>query len=105
MQKLFKKFNLGSISKKLNELNPEISFSLHRDFPKKKLLSRYEFRKRFVKVNSQGGIEGGMCRMIISLIDFSFIRSMVAHRYSTKGPPCYDPPSIFLLDLFRYIDN
>ena len=43
--------------------------------------------------------------MLISLIDFSFIRSIVAHCYSDKGPPCYDPPSLFLLDLFRYIDG
>ena len=43
--------------------------------------------------------------MIASLIDFSFIRSLVAHRYSDKGPPCYDPPSLFLLDLFRHIDD
>ena len=43
--------------------------------------------------------------MIISLIDFSFIRSLVAHRYSPYGPPPYDPPSLFLLDLFRYIDG
>ena len=105
MQKLFKKFNLGNISKKLNALNPEISFSLHQDFPQRELLSRYQFRKRFVKLNSQGGIEGGMCRMITYLIDFSFIRSMVAHRYSAKGSTCYDPPSIFLLDLFRHIDK
>jgi len=41
--------------------------------------------------------------MIISLIDFSFIRSMVAHCYSEISLPCYDPPSLFLLDLFRYI--
>ena len=43
--------------------------------------------------------------MITSLIDFSFIRSLVAHRYSNNGPPCYDPPSLFLLDLFRYVDS
>ena len=43
--------------------------------------------------------------MITSLIDFSFIRSLVAHCYSPKGHPCYDPPTIFLLDLFRYIDS
>jgi len=43
--------------------------------------------------------------MITSLIDFSFIRSLVAERYSPYGPPCYDPPSLFLLDLFRYIDG
>jgi hypothetical protein len=43
--------------------------------------------------------------MITSLIDFSFIRSLVADRYSPFGPPCYDPVSLFLLDLFRYIDG
>ena len=43
--------------------------------------------------------------MITSLIDFSFIRSIVADCYSEYGPPCYDPPSLFLLDLFRYIDG
>jgi len=43
--------------------------------------------------------------MITSLIDFSFIRSLVADCYSPYGPPCYDPPSLFLLDLFRYIDG
>ena len=36
---------------------------------------------------------------------FSFIRSLVAHRHSIKGPPCYDPPSLFLIDLFRYLDG
>lgn len=43
--------------------------------------------------------------MITSLIDFSFIRSLVADCYSQYGPSCYDPPSLFLLDLFRYIDG
>ena len=43
--------------------------------------------------------------MIISLIDFSFVRSLVADCYSAFGPPCYDPPSLFLLDLFRYVDG
>jgi hypothetical protein len=43
--------------------------------------------------------------MISSLIDFSFVRSLVADCYSEYGPACYDPPSLFLLDLFRYIDG
>jgi hypothetical protein len=43
--------------------------------------------------------------MITSLIDFSFIRSLVADAYSFLGPACYDPVSLFLLDLFRYIDE
>ncbi len=43
--------------------------------------------------------------MIVSLIDFSFVRSLTAHRYTIKSPPPYDPPSLFLLELFRYIDR
>ena len=43
--------------------------------------------------------------MVASLIDFSFIRSLVANCYSPYGPPSYDPPSLFFLDLFRYIDG
>jgi hypothetical protein len=74
-------------------------------FPGLNLLSNYLFEKRFVKIFPNGDIQGGMCRLIASLIDFSFIRSIVAHRYSDKGPPCYDPPSLFLLDLFRHIDD
>ena len=68
-------------------------------------LSRYRFKKRFVKIFPNGDIRGGMCRMIASLIDFSFIRSLVADCYTTIAPPCYDPPSLFLLDLFRHIDG
>jgi len=79
--------------------------SHQKPFPTLFLLSNYHFKKRFVKIYSNGDIKGGYCRMITSLIDFSFIRSLVSHRYSEKGPPCYDPPSLFLLDLFRYIDG
>jgi hypothetical protein len=43
--------------------------------------------------------------MIISLIDFTFVRSLVADAYSIFGPPCYDPVTLFLLDLFRYVDD
>ena len=69
------------------------------------LLSTYRFKKRFVRIYENGHIQGGYCRMITSLIDFSFIRSLVADCYSPYGPPCYDPPSLFLLDLFRHIDS
>jgi len=97
------KYTINTISKKLNEINSNISLSHQKPFPNLHLLSRYRFKKRFVKIFPNGDVQGGMCRMITSLIDFSFVRSLVAHRYTTKAPPCYDPPSLFLLDLFRYI--
>jgi hypothetical protein len=100
-----KKFTIANISRKLNQINPEISLSHQKPFPNLSLLSDYQFKKRFVKILPNGDIQGGYAKMIASLIDFSFIRSLVAHRYSIKGPPCYDPPSIFLTDLFRYMDG
>lgn len=100
-----KKFTIANISKKLNQINHEISLSHKKPFPNLSLLSHYQFKKRFVKILPNGDIQGGYAKMIISLIDFSFIRSLVAHRYSIKGPPCYDPPSLFLIDLFRYLDG
>jgi hypothetical protein len=100
-----KKFTIASVSKKLNKININIALSHQKPFPNLNRLSHYRFKKRFVKILPNGDIKAGMCRMITSMIDFSFIRSLVANRYSNKGPPCYDPPSLFLLDLFRYIDG
>jgi hypothetical protein len=101
----FKKFTISHVSKKLNEINFKISLSHQKPFPNLNFLSNYRFKKRFVKIRPNGDVQGGYTRMITSLIDFSFIRSLVAHCYSEYGPPCYDPPSLFLLDLFRYIDG
>jgi hypothetical protein len=101
----FKKFTIANVSKKLNEININISLSHQKPFPNLNFLSNYRFKKRFVKILPNGDIQGGHTKMITSLIDFSFIRSLVADCYSEYGPPCYDPPSLFLLDLFRYIDG
>jgi hypothetical protein len=100
----FEKFTVANVSKKLNEINLKISLSHQKPFPKTSLLSHYQFKKQFVKIYPDASIQGGYSKMITSLIDFSFIRSLAADCYSPYGPPCYDPPSLFLLDLFRYID-
>jgi hypothetical protein len=99
------KFTIANVSKKLNEINTNISLSHQTAFPNMSLLSAYRFKKRFVRIHQNGDIQGGFCRMLTCLIDFSFIRCLVADCYSPYGPPCYDPPSLFLLDLFRYIDG
>jgi hypothetical protein len=101
----YEKFTIANVSKKLDEINFKISLSHQKPFPQTSLLSNYQFKKQFVKIFPDGSVQGGYPKMITSLIDFSFIRSLVAHRYSPFGPPCYDPPSLFLLDLFRYIDG
>ncbi len=101
----FKKFTIASVAKRLNQININVSLSHQNPFPNLHLLSYYRFKKRFVKIYPNGDIKGGLCRMIASLIDFSFVRSLVADCYATISPPCYDPPSLFLLDLFRFIDD
>ena len=44
-------------------------------------------------------------RLVTSLIDFTFIRSLVANIYSKEGGNCYDPVSLFLCDLFRWLEG
>jgi len=100
-----RRFDIGSISRKLNGINARISVANCALFPCLTLRSYYQFKKRFVKILPKGDIQGGYTRMIISLIDFSFVRSLTAHLYTMKSPPPYDPVSLFLLELFRYIDQ
>jgi hypothetical protein len=100
-----KQFNISSISRDLNGINFKINLEHHLNLPCLVLLSNYCFKKRFVKIMPNGDIQGGFIKMLISLIDFSFVRSLAAPCYSIKSPPVYDPPSIFLLELFRYIDR
>jgi hypothetical protein len=101
----FQKFTISAIAKKLNQVNRNHSALHQKIFPKLNLLSWYIFRKRFVLIDPRGDVEGGYACMIASLIDFTFVRSMAADAYSLFGPPCYDPVTLFLLDLFRHIDD
>lgn len=100
-----RRFDIGSISRKLSGINARISVANSIPFPCLNLLSSYQFKKRFVKILPNGDIQGGFTRMITSLIDFSFFRSLTAHLYTMKSPPPYDPVSLFLLELFRYVDQ
>jgi len=99
------KFTIGNIARRLNKINQNLSAFHLKLFPKPELLSQYIFRKQFVSIDPKGDVQGGYACMITSLIDFSFVRSLAADAYSIFGPPCYDPVTLFLLDLFRYIDD
>ena len=90
-------FAIGNAVKKLNRIRIKIHDKHHRPFPKPEefWLSRYTFKPRHVKIHSDGRIAGGLSRFVTSLIDFSFVRAIVAHKYSFRGQ-AYDPVSIFL---------
>jgi hypothetical protein len=83
------KFTIASIAKNLTKINQNLSASHQYPFPKANLLSQYSFQKRFVFVDPRGDVQGGYACMIISLIDFTFVRSLVADAYSIFGPPCF----------------
>jgi hypothetical protein len=99
-------FEIGSVIRKLNHIHCQISNKHNRPFPKPEAfwLSRYVYERRYIRIHDDGRIEGGLSRFVSSLVDLSFIRSIVADKYSLIGF-AYDPASIFLLDLFRYLEK
>ena len=97
---------MGSIVKKFNSIRVQINAENNRPFPKLQFfwLSGYKYQRRYIKIHPDGRIAGGLSRFVSSLIDFSFIRSIVAHKYNLIGF-AYDPVSLFLLELFRYLEK
>ena len=93
--------------RKLNQIRIAINLQHQQPFPKSKdrLLSHYTFVPRRIKIKTSGEIAGGLSRFVTSLIDFSFVRSITASAYSQKGGHAYDPVSLFLLELFRYLEK
>ena len=93
--------------RKLNEIRIAINLQHQQPFPKSRsrLLSYYCFVPRRIKINPTGEISGGLSRFVTSLIDFSFVRSICASAYSSVGGHAYDPVSLFLLELFRYLEK
>jgi hypothetical protein len=99
-------FTIASVIKKLNPIHIHINSKYSHPFPKPRTfwLSAYAYHRRYLKIHPDGRIVGGLSRFASSLIDFSFIRSIVAPRYSPTGF-AYDPASLFVLDLFRYLEK
>ena len=100
-------FHLGNVIKKLNQIRITINHQHQNPFPKTKerLLSYYSFVPRRIKIKPSGEIQGGLARFVTSLIDFSFVRSICANAYSPIGGHAHDPISLFLLELFRYLEK
>ena len=98
-------FSLKHIFKKLNSINVSINLQHSLPFPKPKeqMLSWYTYLNRRVKIFPSGYFN--KARLVTSLIDFSFIRSLVADIYSKEGGNCYDPVSLFLCDVFRFLEG
>ena len=98
-------FSLKEVLRKLNSINVQINLEHQEVFPKERsrLLSLYQYKRRFVDISPQGYFS--LSKLVTSLVDFSFVRSLVASSYDREGGDCYDPVSIFVLHLCRYLDG
>jgi len=98
-------FSLREVQKKINSIHVKIKLAHREVFPKQRsrLLSFYQYKRRFVDISPQGYFS--FSKLATSLIDFSFVRSLVASCYSREGGKCFDPASIFVLHLYRYLDG
>ncbi len=83
-------FSIRETSRKMQKINLQINLRSQRSFPKpkEKLLSFYEYKGAKIRIKKRK-LVGGLPRLIWCLVDFSFIRSLVADAYSSEGGPCY----------------
>jgi len=101
------KFPLPKILGKIDLANDKASSKFQDSFPKdeRRFLSHYQYKKRYIEITPNGEIIGGLSRMFVSLVDLSFTRSLVADVYGKKGYYCYDPASMFCLEISRILDG
>ncbi len=102
------RFSLKRLKKLLNNIEivirveiPEQSFNKEPE----RMYSYYQFRPLSIKFSPDGVLKGGIVSFIFAWIDWSFIRQLVASAYksSTEGGYCWDPVTLFLLDLIRVL--
>ena len=98
-------FSLKEVLKRINAIHVRINLAHQDVFPKQRsrLLSLYQYKRRFVDISPQGYFS--FSKLATSLIDFSFVRSLVASCYSREGGTCFDPASMFCLYLCKFLDN
>jgi hypothetical protein len=101
------RFNVSNTIRKLRKIHKSINRRHNRVFPKEEALwlSHYEFKRGKIDIADDGSVCGSTPHLICSTIDFSFICAIIADAYSIFRGPCYDPVSLFLLDLYRYLER
>ena len=105
MPKTLSCYSLGRVLKEITPISDEINQKLYLPFPRAPnfFLSKYEYCRRWIDILPQGYYSKP--KLVTTLFNWAFIRSLVASEYSIWGPPCYDPCTLFLLDVFRVLDN
>ena len=98
-----KRFYLGNIRKELKAAVENLLKQVYVPFPKerRRWISNYVYREFEIHIDSKGSIKGGLLRLIFSLVNFSFVRSLVADCYSNEGGDYHDLVTLFLLEVIK----
>lgn len=101
------RFWLGNVRKEIRVALERVKTQVNQEFPKdtSRLLSKYEYKDRKIRFHKEGFVCGGTIRLLFTLIDFSFIRNILADCYSDKGGLAYDPVTMFLLELIKLYED
>ena len=95
-------FSLKEVLKRINAIHVKINLAHQEVFPKQRsrLLSLYQYKRRFIDISPQGYFS--LSKFVTSLVDFSFVRSLVASCYSREGGSSFDPDlcSVFIFASF-----
>ena len=99
--------DLETLVRKTTELNRKNQETYTTPFPKNhsRLESQYHFEPKPIDFTRQGEVEGGLSWLVGSLFDLSFTRSLFARYYSKEGGHCFDPASLFFLELAVKLDG
>ena len=100
-------FALEELVRKADELNQKNRETSATPFPKdpSRMTSHYSFEPRPIRFTSEGEVEGGLSALFGSLFDFTFTRSLFASHYSKEGGHCFDPASLFFLEVAAKLDG
>ena len=102
---IVKQYTLDVIWRKMPPIQLRIASQHTTPFPKDRshLKSFYEYRPRSLHQDRRGQLRGGVVRLVATLFDFTFVRSIFASAYSARGGHCYDPASLFILLVFAFV--
>lgn len=100
-------FDLEALREKAAELNRKNRENYTTLFPKapSRWLSCYRFEPRPVGFTPEGEVEGRMSGLIGSLFDFGFTRAVFTPHYGKEGGLCFDPASLFVLEMAAKVDG
>lgn len=100
-------FDLENLREKAAELNRKNRETYTTPFPKalSRWLSSYQFEPRPIEFTLDGEVEGRVSSLMGSVFDFGFTRAIFAPLYGKEGGPCFDPASLFFLELAAKVDG